>query len=213
MIIKFLLNERADLNTLLPELEEILGDKGDGRLQITEKINAILHRSRAQKSGEDTENEELIGLGEDSQPQLTDLSREQAAIAVDIVNDADSRLPDPSKQLMFLQGSAGTGKTHTVRAMLTELRNRGIAYFVSATTGIAAVQYPGGQTVHSLFSLGIDENQGSCFISHIGRNTQKTQKLLGARLIVIDEVSILTPWVARRISLTLRWIARGNHSV
>jgi hypothetical protein len=65
------------------------------------------------------------------------------------------------------------------------------------------MQYPGGQTVHLLFSLGIDENQGSVFISHIGRKTQKAEKLLGVRLIVIDEVSMLTLWVAPRISLTL----------
>jgi hypothetical protein len=143
---------------------------------------------RAQKSSEAPENEELIGLAEDNQPSLKDVSGEQAAIAVDIVNDADSRRRDPSKQFMFLQSSAVSGKTHTVRAMLTQLRKRGIPYFIRAATGIAAVQHPGGHTVHSLFSLGIDENQGSLFILHIGRNTQKAQKLLDARLIVISEV-------------------------
>jgi hypothetical protein len=97
--------------------------------------------------------------------------------------------------------------------MPTELRNRVIAYFISAITGIAVMRYPGGEIVHSLFSLGIDENRGSLFISRIGRNTQKAQKLLCARLTVIDEVSRLTPWVTRRISLTLGWIAGGNHPV
>jgi hypothetical protein len=129
------------------------------------------------------------------------------------MNDADSRRPDPSKQLMFLQGSAGAGKTHTVRAMRTELRKRGIPYFISAITGIAPVQYPGGQTVHSLFSLEIDENQCLLFISHIGRKNQKAEKLLGTRLMAIDDVSMLTPWVAGRISLALGWIAGGNQPV
>jgi hypothetical protein len=76
---------------------------------------------------------------------------------------------------MFLQDSVGTGKTHKVRVMLTELRNRGIPYVISATTGIAEVQYPRRQTVHSLFSLGVDENEGSRFLSSIGRNAQKAK--------------------------------------
>jgi DNA helicase HerA-like ATPase len=112
---------------------------------------------------------------------------------------------------MFLQGSAGTGKTHTVRVILAELRRRHIPYLVSATTGIAAVQYTGGQTVHSLFSLGIDERQSTSFTSHVGRGTLRANYLLSAELIVIDEVSMLTPWIARKVSLTLGWIAGDSH--
>jgi hypothetical protein len=166
----------TDLNALLTEFEQVLGDEGDGPVQIREKMNEILNRWGGDESSEGTENDEFVSRAEHNQSSLKDLSNEQATIAMDIVNDADSPCPDPSKRLMFLQGSAGTGKKHIVRAMLTELRNRGITYFIGATTGIAAVQYPGGETVHSPFSLGIDDNQGSGFVSHIGKNTRKAEK-------------------------------------
>jgi hypothetical protein len=163
----------ADLNGLLLEFEKILGEEGDGAVQIREKMDGILGRWRGHESSERTESDDFVSAAEHNQSSLKDLSNEQAPIAVHIVNGADSPCPDPSKQLMFLQGSAGTGKTHTVRAMITELRNRGFPYSISPTTGIAAVQYPGGETVHSLFSLGVDENQGSGFVSHGERTHEK----------------------------------------
>jgi hypothetical protein len=40
---------------------------------------------------------------------------------------------------MFLQYSAGMGKTHMVRVILSELHRRGLWCLASAQTGIAAV--------------------------------------------------------------------------
>jgi hypothetical protein len=108
---------------------------------------------------------------------------------------------------MFRQISAGTGKTFTVQALITELRASGRKCLICATTGIAAVQYPGGTTLHSLFRLGIDEEFRGSFRSNIGRDTPQAQHILDADLIVIDEVSMLTPWVANRVSLTLQSIS------
>jgi hypothetical protein len=75
-------------------------------------------------------------------------------------------------------------------------------------TGIAAVQYPGGTTVHFLFRLGIDEQSRGGFRSNVGRGTPLARFILAAALIIIDEVSMLTPWVANKISLTLQSIYR-----
>jgi ATP-dependent exoDNAse (exonuclease V) beta subunit len=57
---------------------------------------------------------------------------------------------------MFLEGAAGTGKTFTFAALVAVLRGEGQRCLICGTTGIAAVQYPGGCTLHSLFKLGID---------------------------------------------------------
>jgi hypothetical protein len=75
------------------------------------------------------------------------------------------------------------------------------------TTGIAAVQYPGGTSLHSLFRLGIDQQSQGGFRSNIGRGTPLARCILAADLVIIDEVSMLTPWVANRVSLTLRSIS------
>jgi hypothetical protein len=61
-----------------------------------------------------------------------------------------------------------------------------------------------------LFRLGFDESHTVDFISHVGRGTKHAAYLLSARLIVIDKVSVLTPWVAGRVSRTLGSIVEGN---
>jgi hypothetical protein len=78
---------------------------------------------------------------------------------------------------------------------------------ICGTTGIAAVQYPGVTTLHSLFRLGIDEQSRGCFRSNIGRCARLARYILAADLIIIDEVSTLAPWVANRVSLTLQSIS------
>jgi hypothetical protein len=77
--------------------------------------------------------------------------------------------------LTFLRGSAGTRKTYTVRIILAELRKFNIPNLISATTGIAALQYSSDHIIHSLFSRGIDENKTG-FTSHLGRGTEKAEE-------------------------------------
>jgi hypothetical protein len=78
---------------------------------------------------------------------------------------------------------------------------------ICGTTGIAAVQYPGGKTFRPLFRLGIDEQSGVDFRSNIGRGSPLVWYIFAADLIIIDEVSMLAPWVANRISMTLQSIS------
>jgi hypothetical protein len=74
---------------------------------------------------------------------------------------------------------------------------------ICGTIGIAAVQYPGGTTLYSLSHLGIDEQSRGGFRSNIGRGTPG----MFLPLIIIDEVLMLTPWVANKVSLTLQSIS------
>jgi nucleoside-triphosphatase THEP1 len=107
---------------------------------------------------------------------------------------------------MFLQGSAGTGKTFTVKTLINALQSHRKKCLICRTTGIAVVQCPGGTTLHSLSRLGIDEQSRGGFRSNIGRGTPLARYILAADLIIIDEVLMLTPWVANRVSLTLHSI-------
>jgi ATP-dependent exoDNAse (exonuclease V) alpha subunit len=134
---------------------------------------------------------------------LLSLIPEQQAVAMQIfcavINDTN--------QLMFLQGTAGTGKTFTIKAVITALESYRKKCFIYRTTGIAAVQYPGGTTLHSLFHLGIDEQLSGGFRSNIGRGNHQAAHILAADLIIINEVFMLTSWVANRVSMTLHLIS------
>jgi hypothetical protein len=197
----------ANYEALFEEFKDFMRDDGDTDDTIRMKIEKILNRMRSTIGPLETEDLATGITDPDPGPSLDSLGPEQRDIARQII---DTVLNHRAK-LMFLQGSAGTGKTYTVKVMLSELQRLGIQVLISATTGIAAVQYPGGQTVHSLFRLGIDELHGARFTSHIGRGTSRARHLLAAGLIIIDEVSMLTPWVARRVSLTLGSIAEGDY--
>jgi hypothetical protein len=107
---------------------------------------------------------------------------------------------------MFLQGSGGTWKTFTVKALINALQSHCKKCLICGTTGIAAVQYPGGTTFHSMFRFGIDEQSRGGFHSSIGLGTLLPRSILASDLIIIDEVSMLTLWVANRVSLTLQSI-------
>jgi hypothetical protein len=137
---------------------------------------------------------------------LEALTDHQSGVAREIINC----ILDDHCQLMFLQGSAGTGKTFTVRAIIESLRARGKHCLICGTTRMAAVQYLGGTTLHSLFRLGIDDRERGGFASNIGRNSIDARYILRGDLIVIDEVSMLTPAVANRVSLTLKCIAQSR---
>jgi hypothetical protein len=92
-----------------------------------------------------------ISSGPDSYLSLS--TPEQHSVAFEIIE----AVLHETCQLVFLQGSTRTGKTFTVRALISALQSRRKKWLICGTTCIAAIQYPGGTTVHSLFCLGINE--------------------------------------------------------
>jgi hypothetical protein len=170
-------------------------DDGDTDESVGDKIDHLMHPECHPSP------EVLTDLSHD-QP-LSSLTREQRKIALRIIKSVLGN----KHQLLFLQGSAGTGKTFTVKALIAELARKGKKCLITGTTGIAAVQYRGRTTRHSLFKLGIDETTRGDFRSNLGRDICQSRHILSADLIVIDEFSMLTSWVAHRVSLPLRSIS------
>jgi hypothetical protein len=108
---------------------------------------------------------------------------------------------------MFLQGSAGTEKTFTVKDLIRAHESCRRKCLICGTTRITVVQYPGGTTLHSLSRLGIEEEFRGSFRSNIFRDTPQARHIFAADLLIIDEVSMLTSWVANRVSMTLQSIS------
>lgn len=91
------------------------------------------------------------------------------------------------------------------------LRNKNKKILIAGTTGIAASQYSGGSTLHSLFSLGIDQNdKNNIFKSKIGLKSFKGKMIIDSDLIIIDEVSMLTTQIAYKVDFTLRYLMSGD---
>jgi hypothetical protein len=155
---RFLLTQLAPHMSNLEQFEAEFWDHffdiGDSDADVRRKLAAL----RGFRGGQSGVLEPDVGMS------FALLKPEQMQIVsqiIDCVQDKDSQLP-------FLQGAAGTGKTFIVRAVIAELAKRGKKCLVTGTTGIAAAQYRGGTTLHSLFKLGIDDARVADFRSNIG---------------------------------------------
>jgi hypothetical protein len=160
-----------------------LADDGDSPDSVCRKIDLLLHP--VDMSSYDGLGDDQLSISSDPDSHSSLLTPEQYSVASKIIK----AVLDETHQLMFLQSSAGTGKTFTVKALISALQSHQKKYSIYETTSIAAVQYPGGTTLYFLFRLGIDEQSRGDFCSNIGRGTPLPQYILAADVIIIDKVS------------------------
>ena len=187
--------------------QNLIDRESDTKLDLIKKINNII--MKIQKPSNFVSINTSV-LRSDYKLSMNDLSPHQSEIASKII---DSVIKN-THQLIFLQGRAGTGKTFTVKVICEMLRSMGCKISVTATTGIAATQFNGGMTVHSLFGImptkSNEANTFSSFLNPVGKNTIKAKFLKSLDLIVIDEISMLTPRVTRDISYCLQQICDSS---
>lgn len=91
---------------------------------------------------------------------------------------------------IFLTGQPGSGKTHTVNRYLQWLKQRGIAYAYTASTGIAAT-HGHGVTIHAWSGIGVRENLSARDFDLLASNRRLTTRIEKTRVLVIDEISML----------------------
>ncbi len=112
---------------------------------------------------------------------------------------------------VFLTGEAGSGKTHVVNRYAEYLRSRGISYAMTASTGIAATHLR-GMTIHSWSGVGVHTEIDDEGFKHLIKNRVAVRRIRDAKVLVIDEVSMLD---ARTLSLVERICrqVRGGTSI
>src|SRR3989344_6714500 len=92
---------------------------------------------------------------------------------------------------VFLTGEPGSGKTHLVNQYVAYLRSNKIEPAITASTGIAATHI-GGLTIHSWSGIGIRRDLTKYDLDHIGQNRNVVRRVGNARILIIDEVSMLS---------------------
>jgi len=103
---------------------------------------------------------------------------------------------------ILLTGSAGTGKSYTIKYIMECLRNNNKKYAVTATTGTAAVII-GGQTLHSFLGLGLGTGSTKEIFNNLLKNKKKFENILKIDTLIIDEVSMLDKDLFEKISQLL----------
>ena len=104
---------------------------------------------------------------------------------------------------IFLTGAPGTGKTYVLNQYIDYLKSHGIEAGITAPTGIAA-SHIGGMTLHSYFGIGIKESLSQYDIENLTEKKYLWDRLKDLKVLIIDEVSMLSPLLFESIDALLR---------
>jgi len=108
---------------------------------------------------------------------------------------------------VFLTGEPGAGKTHTINQYIEWLRERGVEPAVTASTGIAAT-HVGGMTIHSWSGIGIKKDVNQYDIENIQSREKTYRRIVEAKVLIIDEISMLDARTLESIDRVLRTLRR-----
>lgn len=112
---------------------------------------------------------------------------------------------------VFLTGEPGSGKTHTVNHLVAYLRERGIEPAITASTGIAATHI-GGMTIHSWSGIGIKTKLDKYDLNKINSNKYIAKRIRRTKILIIDEVSMLSAETLSMIDAVCREIRESPES-
>lgn len=112
---------------------------------------------------------------------------------------------------VFLTGEPGSGKTHTINEYTAYLRNRGIEPAITASTGIAATHI-GGMTIHSWSGIGIKTKLDKHDLNKIASSQYIVRRVRKAKILVIEEVSMLLPGTLSMVDAVCREIKQKSDS-
>ncbi len=92
---------------------------------------------------------------------------------------------------VYLTGSPGSGKTHTINEFIGWLRASGIEPSITAATGIAAT-HVGGMTLHSWSGIGVSESLSRADVDRIAGKEHVARRIQKAKVLIIEEISMLS---------------------
>ena len=108
---------------------------------------------------------------------------------------------------VFLTGEPGAGKTHTINEYVAYLRAHGIEPAITASTGIAATHIS-GMTIHSWSGIGIRTELSKYELERLSSNEYVAKRIGRAKVLIIDEVSMLSPQMLSMVDAICREVKR-----
>jgi len=104
---------------------------------------------------------------------------------------------------VFLTGEPGSGKTYLINEYVSYLNSHGIKPAITASTGIAATHI-GGMTIHSWCGIGIKNRLEPGDLHRIATNDYVKKRVGTAKILIIDEISMLPPQTLQMIDAICR---------
>ncbi|OQU97533.1 hypothetical protein CLAIMM_03455 [Cladophialophora immunda] len=167
------------------------------------RTNASLSRSSSDRTVLSTSKPAEIApatFGTVSEPFLSD---EQKSVMKAVMDEGKS---------VFFTGSAGTGKSVLMRAIISKLKHKyrkdSDRIAITASTGLASCILE-GQTLHSWSGIGLGKEPAPELVKKIKRNQKSRQKWLRTKVLIIDEVSMVDGQLFDKLEQVARTI-RNN---
>ncbi|MGH7886559.1 MAG: AAA family ATPase [Candidatus Binatia bacterium] len=110
---------------------------------------------------------------------------------------------------VFLTGEPGSGKTYTINEYVAYLQARGIDTAITASTGIAATHIS-GMTIHSWSGVGIKTKLDKNDLDKIASSRHIAKRVRRAKVLIIDEVSMLAPGTLSMIDTICRELRQSS---
>ncbi len=119
------------------------------------------------------------------------------------------RLVDEGKSI-FLTGPGGTGKSFLLKTMMEHLSERKGKYVaVTAMTGCAALLLGRhAKTLHSWSGIGLGREPAPVLAVNIRNSGKALRRWLGTDLLIIDEVSMMTPELLEKLNEVAKIVRR-----
>ncbi|KAL4590838.1 hypothetical protein LXL04_003781 [Taraxacum kok-saghyz] len=149
--------------------------------------------------------EEYSIVIEDEHVRAKDSFNSDQKVAYDkIMRHVDGNLSG----VFFIDGPGGTGKTFLYKALLAEVRSRGLVALATASSGAAANNMPGGRMAHSRFKIPINlDNNSMC---NIKQQSGVAQLLRLAKIIIRDESSMAHRQAVEAVDRSIQDITKLN---
>jgi ATP-dependent DNA helicase PIF1 len=113
---------------------------------------------------------------------------------------------------IFLTGPGGTGKSFLLKTMVDHIPDRTGKYVaVTALTGCAALLIGRfAKTLHSWAGVGLARESPAALVTLIRRSGKALRRWLGTDILIIDEVSMMTPEFFEKLDEVAKLVRRNQ---
>jgi len=110
---------------------------------------------------------------------------------------------------IFLTGTAGSGKSHIIKLYVSTFRSS-LNIGLTSTTGVSAILI-GGTTLHSFLGIGLAKEDVTNLYLKIKRNPFIYKRWKTLDVLIIDEVSMLSPTLLDKLNKLAKSLRRNSN--
>lgn len=174
-------------------------DKSDSKYPWNQTASAVKEEQKKHRQLANQEKKQLQNTTSEGLPTSGALDADvKKKLIADICLSKEQRsvldLVLQDKKSVFFTGSAGTGKSVLMRAIIKDLRALYLRepdrVAVTASTGLAACHI-GGVTLHSFGGIGLGKEPVAELVKKIKRNQKAKNRWMRTKVLIIDEISMV----------------------